>query len=93
MADETINERGDLICKKLAAAIEKAVDYEAVKISKGLFRYAVELDVVMQILADIWDYHPSKLHEMRKFAVKNVQNVRGKVRLDDLFSRKDTESL
>ena len=50
IADMTIKERGDALCEKLAAAIERAVDFEAVKISKGLFRYTVELDVIVQML-------------------------------------------
>jgi len=93
IADMTIKERGDALCEKLAAAIERAVDLEAVKISKGLFRYAVELDVIIQMLANGWDYSPGELHDMRGEAIKNVRRTRGKVRLDELFERKDTDSL
>jgi len=93
IADTTIEERGDVLCKKLAGAIEKVVDYEAVKISKGLFRYAVELEVIMQMLALCWEVAPEQIEKIRREAVNNVRRTRGKVRLDDLFSRKDTDSL
>jgi hypothetical protein len=93
IADLTVDKRGDILCEKLAGAIEKAVDYEAVKISKGLFRYAVELDVIMQMLAACWDVDPKQLEKFRREAVNNVRRTRGKVRLDELFLRKDTASL
>jgi len=48
----------DALVKKLACAIEKAVDLEAVKISKGLFRYAVELNVIMQMMAQTLEFTP-----------------------------------
>ena len=93
IADKTIEERGDVLCEKLAGAIEKAVDYEAVKISKGLFRYAVELEVIMQLLALVWEVAPEQIKKIRKEAVNNVRQTRGKVRLDELFLRRDYESL
>jgi hypothetical protein len=92
-AEEELRQNGDALCRKLAGAIEKAVDFEAVKISKGLFRYAVELDVIMQMLALCWEVDPKLLEKIRREAVNNVRRTRGKVRLDDLFWRKDTESL
>jgi hypothetical protein len=83
----------DALVKKLAGAIEKAVDFEAVKISKGLFRYAVELNVIMQMMAEQQAFTPEALKEYRREAVNNVRRTRGKVRLDDLFHRKDDDSL
>jgi len=79
--------------KKLAGAIEKAVDFEAVKISKGLFRYAVELNVIMQMMAELQAFTPEEIREFRREAVNNVRRTRGKVRLDDLFHRRDEDSL
>ena len=83
----------DALVKKLAGAIEKAVDFEAVKISKGLFRYAVELNVIMQVMAQTMEFMPDELREFRREAVNNVRRTRGKVRLDELFHRRDEESL
>lgn len=93
IADKTIKEHGDVLVEKLADAIEKAVDFEAVKVSKGLFRYAVELDVILQMLSLCWNIDAEEIRKMRREAINNVRRTRGKVRLDDLFSRKDTDSL
>jgi len=93
IADVTLEKHGDVLCGKLATAIEKAVDYEAVKISKGLFRYAVELEVILTMLAQMNEFTPAELRAMRKEAINNVRRMRGKVRLDDLFTRADCDSL
>ena len=93
IADLTLDKRGDVLCEKLATAIEKSVDFEAVKISKGLFRYAVELEVIMRMLALCWEVAPEQIETIRREAVNNARRTRGKVRLDDLFLRRDTDSL
>jgi hypothetical protein len=93
LSEDELQRNGDALCRKLAVAIEKAVDFEAVKISKGLFRYAVELEVIMQMLAACWEFDPAQIKKFRKEAVNNVRRTRGKVRLDELFWRKDIESL
>ena len=87
------NAMEDALVKKLAVAIEKAVDYEAVKISKGLFRYAVELNVIAQMMSELQAFTPEEVKEFRREAVNNVRRTRGKVRLDDLFHRRDEDSL
>ncbi|HCA30242.1 MAG TPA: hypothetical protein DEP23_12095 [Ruminococcaceae bacterium] len=93
IADETIKEHGDVLIKKLANAIEKAVDLHTIKISKGMFRYAVEMEIILQMFALYLKFPPEQVQSMRREAINNVRRTRGKVRLDDLFTRKDTDSL
>ena len=76
-----------------AKEIAKASEEQQKRISKGLFRYAVELELIMKILADEKHFSKERLEEMRKEAINNVRRTRGKVRLDDLFERKDYKSL
>ena len=90
----------DILCseeakgrEKLAKEIAKAGEEQQKRISKGLFRYAVELELIMKILADEKHFSKERLEEMRKEAINNVRRTRGKVRLDDLFERKDYKSL
>ena len=87
------NAMEDTLVKKLAGAIEKAVDFEVVKILKGLFRYAVELNVIMQMMAELQAFASEELKDFRREAVNDVRRTRGKVRLDDLFYRRNEESL
>ena len=93
IADIQLQGSSDIISEKLASAIAKASDDGVVKISKGLFRYAVELEMIISILALERDLDENEIKDMRKEAINNVRRTRGKVRLDDLFSRKDYESL
>ena len=58
-----------------------------------VFRYAVEMELIMRMFSEITDFTPSEIEDMRKDAIRNVRRTRGKVRLDDLFKRKDTQSL
>ena len=82
-----------IISDTLAVAIVKAADDGVVKISKGLFRYAVETEVIMKMLSMVLKIDEFKIKEMRKEAINNVRRTRGKVRLDSFYSRKDYESL
>ena len=47
----------------------------------------------MKMLAEEKHFSKERLEEMRKEAINNVRRTRGKVRLDDLFERKDYKSL
>ena len=93
IADLQLKNSEGLICDKLANTIAKASDDGMVKISKGLFRYAVEVEVIMKMLSMVLEIDESEIKEMRKEAVNNVRRTRGKVRLDSFYSRKDYESL
>ena len=47
-------------------------------ISLGLFRYAVEVEIMIMILSELADVPPAVMAEYRKEAVRNVQRTRGK---------------
>lgn len=83
----------EIFCERLASAISNATEKQTIQISKGLFRYAVELEVIMQMMAKSNNFSAKALQEYRREAVNNVRRTRGKVRLDSFFKRKDTDSL
>ncbi len=88
-ADKLLSDDNEKLAKEIAMASEE----QQKRISKGLFRYAVELELIMKILAEEKHFSKDRLEEMRKEAINNVRRTRGKVRLDDLFERKDYKSL
>ncbi len=92
-ADKPLSDENSVVNEKLAKEIAKASEEQQKRISKGLFRYAVELELIMKILAEEKHFSKDRLEEMRKEAINNVRRTRGKVRLDDLFERKDYKSL
>ena len=79
--------------EKLSKAIAAMSKEQSLRISKSMFRYAVELELIMRMLSEVLNFDPDELEEMRGEAIQNVRRTRGTVRLDDLFKRKDTQSL
>lgn len=84
IADEAIKMGGDVMSEKLAKAIEAATENNAKAISKGLFRYAVQLEMMMRYIAQTHEFTDDELDEMRREAINNVRRTRGKIKLDDI---------
>ena len=84
IADEAIKTGGDVMSKKLAKAVENVSDDNAKAISKGLFRYAVQLEMLMRIIAKTNHFTDDELEDMRREAINNVRRTRGKIKLDDI---------
>lgn len=85
-ADKILKENKDELSERLAEAIAEAEKNNAIAISKGLFRYAVQLEMVMRMLAELFEYKPLETKMMRQEATNNVRRTRGKVRLDDIIA-------
>lgn len=88
-----LQENDDIFCERLASAISTVLEKQTIQISKGLFRYAVELEIIMRMMAENQKASPEKLIAFRREAINNVRRTKGKVRLDSYFKRKDTDSL
>ena len=93
IADKLLDENDTVISEKLSRSIAEMSEKQTLQIAKSMFRYAVEMELIMRMFSEITDFTPSEIEEMRKDAIRNVRRTRGKVRLDDLFKRKDTQSL
>ncbi len=85
MADSDLQDN-DILGDKLAEAVLKLSEDNAKAISKGLFRYAVQLEMVMRVLAELSEYTPEQVEKMRREAINNVRRTRGKVRFEDILA-------
>ena len=85
MADTDLQDN-DILGDKLAEAVLKLSEDNAKAISKGLFRYAVQLEMVMRVLAELSEYTPEQVEEMRREPINNVRRTRGKVSLEDILA-------
>lgn len=85
IADEILHENKSIIGEKLAAAVVEQSEDNAKAISKGLFRYAVQLEMVMRMIAEQFDYKLDEIEYMRREAVNNVRRTRGKVHLEEIL--------
>lgn len=86
-----IGRQKNIIAEELADEIIKGSEAGVAKISKGLFRYAVEVDMIIMILSEFVHIPSKVMDEYRKEAVRNVRRTRGKIDLDDLIARNNRE--
>ena len=85
IADYLLKSNEPVLSEKLGHSIAKYSEKNARAISKGLFRYAVQLEMVMRIIAQLSNFSDDELETMRKEAINNVRRTRGQVRLDEIL--------
>ncbi len=93
LATRAVANKSEVLVPELAECIAQASDDGITKISKGLFRYAVEVEMLIAILANTFDVSRSELKDIRREAINNVRRTRGKINLDDLITRNYAEGI
>lgn len=91
VSDLELGKQKNIIARELAGEIVKGSEAGVTKISKGLFRYAVEVEMVIMILSELVKIPPEIVEEYRKEAIRNVRRTRGKLNLDDLITQNQRE--
>ena len=85
-ADEIIEKQGDFLGEKFAKAMESYEEKVSKTLSKGLFRYAVQLEMIAKILADQYGYSEDEVEQIRREACRNVRRLRGKIPLEKILA-------
>ena len=93
LATRKIKDKSEVLVPELAECISAASDEGITKISKGLFRYAVEVEMLIALLAETFEVSKNHLKDVRREAVNNVRRTRGKINLDDLIMRNEREGI
>lgn len=93
LATRAISTKSNVLVPELAECIAPASDEGITKISKGLFRYAVEVEMLIAILVDTFELRKNELKDIRREAVNNVRRTRGKINFDDLITRNFDEGI
>lgn len=86
IADELLQENDSALWEKLARAVAELSENNAKAISKGLFRYAVQLEMVMRMIATLSDISDREMEDMRRETINNVRRTHGKVNLKDIIN-------
>ena len=85
-ADEIIEKQGDFLGEKFAKAMESYEEKVSKTLSKGLYRYAVQLEMIAKILADQYGYREDETEKIRREACRNVRRLRGKIPLEKILA-------
>jgi len=85
-ADEIIEKQGDFLGEKFAKAMESYEEKVSKTLSKGLYRYTVQLEMIAKILADQYGYSEDDAEEIRREACRNVRRLRGKIPLEKILA-------
>jgi metal-responsive CopG/Arc/MetJ family transcriptional regulator len=85
IAELTLKQANPVLVNKLAEVISKSNDVALEKIKSGLFRYAVFLDVAIQMMADCLEVDEDDLDEYRRLAYNNVRRTKGRIPLDAIL--------
>ena len=91
LVTRAISEKSEIFVPELAECIARASDEGITKISKSLFRYAVEVEMLIALLADKFDVNERELEQIRKDAMNNVRRTKGKINLDELILKTKKE--
>ena len=83
LLSDDVNNRA--LTDKLARAVHALSEDNARAISKGLFRYAVQLEMLMRMIAQVSEFDDDELNDMRCEAVNNVRRTRGKIPLEEIM--------
>ena len=86
-----INKNGDLLSDEIRKAIKNELGPINTRVSKGLYRYAVELDTILQILAEVYEFNPKFIEGCRKKADGHVYKLKGKIDYAALMDPKFAE--
>ena len=85
LSTRAITDKTDVLVPELAECIAKASDDGIVKISKGLFRYAVEVEMLITILRSTFEISSNEFKALRREAINNVRRTRGRIDLEHLL--------
>ena len=86
-----IDKNGDLLSDEIRKAIKNELGPINTRVSKGLYRYAVELDTIVQIIAEVYGFNPKFVEGYRKKAEGHVYKLKGKIDYAELMDPKFAE--
>ncbi len=85
VADRTLQENATAISRKLSFEIKKNGEANSKRISQGFFRYAVQLEMIMRVLAKALGNSDTDIDEIRKESIRNVYRTKGRVDMEEIL--------
>ena len=85
VADRTLQENATAISRKLSFEIKRNGEANSKRISQGFFRYAVQLEMIMRVLAKALGNSDTDIDEIRKDSIRNVYRTKGRVDMEEIL--------
>ncbi len=82
IATVTLQNTDDIFIEKMQNALDKHTKSLSERLSKGLYRYAIEVDMLMHILAAISQITNEEIDALRGRAIRDVKKNRGRLSLE-----------
>ena len=84
-ADRALQENATAISRRLAYEINKNGKENSKRISQGFFRYAVQLEMLMRVVARILGEDEVDIDKIRKDSIRNVYHTKGRVNMEEIL--------
>ena len=91
IAELILGRDNPFISEALTESVAKACQENMGKVSNGLFRYAVYVDLMARMFGDYFRISPRQFEEYQRQAYNNVRRTRGKVPLDETIKHSNIE--
>ena len=71
---------------RISKSIAKANDVTLKQVTTGLHRYAIYLDMMIQMLGQVIEYDEEDIRKMRSEAYRHLKSVNGKVTFESIMN-------
>lgn len=86
ISEKEIEGASQYLVDRISKSIAKANDVTLKQVTTGLFRYAIYLDMMIQMLGEAMEYEREDLMRMRREAYRNIRTVNGKVSFESIMN-------
>ncbi len=84
IANVTLEKSDDIFVNKLKDVLEKHTRSLGKRVSTGLYRYAVDMTMIMYMLATQFNLNTENIDYLRGLALKDVAKLKGKISLESI---------
>ena len=91
IAQLLVKNHGSLLSEEIIKAIDNALSPIERRLSKSLYRYAIELDMMSQFVGYQHDFSYEEIGYVRKEANLRVAQMRGKIDVGELLGEPDDD--
>lgn len=85
------NDATEFLSETLVGVVDSSIRQTEGRNATNLFRLAVEMDIIMRILADGMDIPNETIENLRGKAIKQVKKSNGKVKFEDAMEQNGEE--